>query len=162
MSGHSIEFVTTAEINAPLESVWQVLTDAVQYSDWNPKIVGISGRMGLNEHIKTRVKVGGGAVRSVTLRVTAFEPPSRMEWTGGLPAIDNPKSTSSPRHSRRVRNKPLLDPEPIRSRARLNATAGAPAPPTTPAIPASIFQPSTRQCFPSVRIADACRTDFQD
>ncbi len=25
------------------------------------------------------------AVRGLTMRITAFEPPSRMEWTGGLP-----------------------------------------------------------------------------
>jgi hypothetical protein len=85
MNESATEFVTTAEINAPLEAIWQVLTDAARYADWNPEIIGISGQMALNERIKARVKVGGRAVRWVAVRVTAFEPPSRMEWTGGLP-----------------------------------------------------------------------------
>jgi hypothetical protein len=41
--------------------------------------------MALGERIKARAKVGSGAIRTVPLRVTAFESPSRMEWTGGLP-----------------------------------------------------------------------------
>jgi hypothetical protein len=30
------------------------------------------------------VKISGGAIHVVPLRVTAFEAPSRIEWTGGL------------------------------------------------------------------------------
>jgi len=37
-----------------------------------------------NERITARVKLGSGAIRRVPMRVTAFEKPSRMEWTGGL------------------------------------------------------------------------------
>lgn len=47
--------------------------------------MGITGRIGSGEQIKARVKIGSGAIRTVTLRVTAFEAPSRMQWTGGLP-----------------------------------------------------------------------------
>jgi uncharacterized protein YndB with AHSA1/START domain len=79
------EYVTTAIIRAKPERVWAILTDAAGYASWNPELVGIDGRIGPDERIKARVKVGGGAIRSVSMRVTAFEPPSRMEWTGGLP-----------------------------------------------------------------------------
>jgi uncharacterized protein YndB with AHSA1/START domain len=65
--------------------VWRVLTDATGYADWNPEIVGIDGRMALSERITARVRLGSGAIRRVPMRVTAFEAPSRMEWTGGLP-----------------------------------------------------------------------------
>ena len=41
--------------------------------------------MALRERIRARVKIGSGAIRTVSLRVTAFDPPSRMEWTGGMP-----------------------------------------------------------------------------
>jgi hypothetical protein len=34
--------------------------------------------MAPDARIKARVKVGGGAIRTVTMRVTAFETPSRM------------------------------------------------------------------------------------
>jgi len=65
--------------------VWKVLTDATGYAEWNPEIVGIDGRMALSERITARVRLGSGAIRRVPMRVTAFEAPSRMEWTGGLP-----------------------------------------------------------------------------
>jgi uncharacterized protein YndB with AHSA1/START domain len=65
--------------------VWKVLTDAAGYADWNPEIIGIDGRMALNERITARVKLGNGAIRRVPMRVTAFEAPSRMQWIGGLP-----------------------------------------------------------------------------
>ena len=79
------EYVTTAFITAPPDSVWSVLTDAAAYSDWNPEIVAIEGRMALGAHIIAHVRLGDGAVRRVPQRVQAFEPPRRMEWVGGLP-----------------------------------------------------------------------------
>jgi uncharacterized protein YndB with AHSA1/START domain len=79
------EYVTVSRIRATPEMVWKVLTDATGYADWNPEIVGMDGRMALNERITARVKLGSGAIRRVPMRVTAFETPSRMEWTGGLP-----------------------------------------------------------------------------
>jgi uncharacterized protein YndB with AHSA1/START domain len=79
------EFLTTSTIRATPEAVWEILTNAAGYAQWNPEIVAIEGRMALGERIRARVKVGGGAVRLVPLRVTAFEAPSRMEWTGGMP-----------------------------------------------------------------------------
>ena len=79
------EFVTTSAIRASPQTVWQILTDSRGYAEWNPEIVAIDGRMGPGERLRARVKVGSGAIRPVPLRVTAFEPPARMEWTGGLP-----------------------------------------------------------------------------
>lgn len=79
------EYVTVSSIQATPEMVWKVLTDATGYADWNPEIIGIDGRMALNQRITVRVKLGSGAIRRVPMRVTAFETPSRMEWTGGLP-----------------------------------------------------------------------------
>jgi hypothetical protein len=79
------EYVTVAMIHASTQTVWDVLTDAPGYAEWNPEILAVEGRMALDGRIKARVKVGGGAIRTVSMRVTAFEPPSRMEWVGGLP-----------------------------------------------------------------------------
>jgi uncharacterized protein YndB with AHSA1/START domain len=79
------EFLTKSTIHAAPETVWEILTNAAGYAEWNPEIVAIEGRMALGERIKARVKIGSGAIRTVPLRVTAFEPPARMEWTGGLP-----------------------------------------------------------------------------
>jgi uncharacterized protein YndB with AHSA1/START domain len=79
------EYVTMTPVHAAADKVWHILTDAAGYASWNPEIIGIGGHMAAGSRIKARVKVGSGAIRTVTMRVTAFEPPSRMEWTGGLP-----------------------------------------------------------------------------
>ena len=79
------EYLTTANIEATPEMVWKVLTDAAGYADWNPEIIAIDGRLGPGERIKARVRLGDGNVRSVGMRVTAFDAPSLMEWTGGMP-----------------------------------------------------------------------------
>ena len=81
----SAEYVTVVHVQATPQRVWDVLTDAAAYGDWNPEVVGIAGSIALDEKIRARVKVGGGAIRTVSMRVTAFDAPSRMQWTGGLP-----------------------------------------------------------------------------
>ncbi len=80
-----VEYVTRALVHASPEAVWRVLTDAVGYASWNPEIVAIEGRFAQGERIKARVKLGDGAIRKVGLRVTEFDAPKRMVWTGGLP-----------------------------------------------------------------------------
>src|SRR5437762_13190863 len=79
------EYVATSTIHATPERVWKVLTDAPGYAAWNPEIIGIEGHFILGGKIKARVRLGDGAVRRVTMRVTALAAPSRMEWVGGLP-----------------------------------------------------------------------------
>ncbi|HEY5061026.1 MAG TPA: SRPBCC domain-containing protein [Gemmatimonadaceae bacterium] len=79
------EYSTTAIIDASTDTVWAILTDAIGYKDWNPEIVGIDGRMALGQHITAHVRLASGVVRKVKLRVSAFDPPRRMEWMGGLP-----------------------------------------------------------------------------
>jgi uncharacterized protein YndB with AHSA1/START domain len=79
------EYVSTCTIDAAPATVWHILTDAARYADWNPEIIGLMGVIAAGARITARVRLGDGAVRSVPLRVTALEAPTRMEWTGGLP-----------------------------------------------------------------------------
>jgi uncharacterized protein YndB with AHSA1/START domain len=79
------EYDTGSRINAAPETVWRILTDAAGYASWNPEIVDIQGSLAANARITARVKVGGGAIRGVSMRVTTFVTPSLMVWVGGLP-----------------------------------------------------------------------------
>lgn len=79
------EYVTTAAIDAPPARVWDILTNAAGYREWNPEIINIEGQMASGARIVARVKLGSGALRSVPMRITAFQAPTQMEWTGGLP-----------------------------------------------------------------------------
>jgi len=79
------EYTTMVEIDAPPERVWQILTDAASYREWNPEILDVEGRMALGERIVARVRLEDGAIRRVPLRVSRFEASSRMDWVGGIP-----------------------------------------------------------------------------
>lgn len=79
------EYMTTCVIDASPATVWATLTDADGYAEWNPEIIGIAGPIVLGGRITARVRLGDGAIRSVTMRVTALEAPMRMEWIGGMP-----------------------------------------------------------------------------
>lgn len=79
------EFLTKTVIRAAPEKVWEILTNAAGYAEWNPEIVAIEGDMASGSRFHARVKIANGAIRPVSMRVTAFAPPSRMEWIGGLP-----------------------------------------------------------------------------
>ena len=79
------EYISTSIVDASPESVWAILTDAGAYREWNPEIVDIDGRIALGGRIKAHVRLGDGAVRAVTQRVTTLDAPTLMEWVGGLP-----------------------------------------------------------------------------
>jgi uncharacterized protein YndB with AHSA1/START domain len=79
------EFSTTTSIRATPEAVWSILTDAPGYAAWNPEIKRLDGTVALGEKLRAHVLLHGGKLQPVGVRVTAFEPPRRMVWTGGLP-----------------------------------------------------------------------------
>jgi hypothetical protein len=78
-------FTTTTTIHATPEKVWAILTEGEGYTQWNPEINRVEGRIALTEKIKAHVVLHGGRVQPVTVRVTELEPPRHMVWTGGLP-----------------------------------------------------------------------------
>lgn len=79
------EYVSSVLINAPPERVWAALVDGAAYKDWNPEIIAVEGQMKNGERIAVQVRLGSGATRKMSMRITAFDAPRRMEWTGGLP-----------------------------------------------------------------------------
>jgi uncharacterized protein YndB with AHSA1/START domain len=79
------EYVSSVLIDAAPETVWTALVDGAAYKDWNPEIIAVEGQMKYGERIAVRVRLGSGAIRNLPMRITAFDAPRRMEWTGGLP-----------------------------------------------------------------------------
>jgi hypothetical protein len=84
-AGIASEYETTAMINATPDAVWRILSDAPGYASWNSEIVAIGGKFGEGEGISASVRLGSGAIRAVPMRVTNYQPPRHMEWTGGMP-----------------------------------------------------------------------------
>ena len=80
---------TEVEIAAPVDAVWETLTDLASYPDWNPFIVSAEGRVDEGERLTNRLQPPGG--KAITFRpvVTVVEPAATLEWLGrlGLPGI---------------------------------------------------------------------------
>lgn len=83
------ELRTEIEIAAPIEAVWETLTDLAAYRDWNPFIVSSAGRVAVGERLTNRMQPPGGKARTFTPTVTEVEPAAAFEWLGrlGLPGI---------------------------------------------------------------------------
>jgi uncharacterized protein YndB with AHSA1/START domain len=76
-------FSTTTTIAAAPDAVWALLTDAPGYPTWNPTVERVDGAIVPGGRITVRARINPG--RAFPVKVTAFEPPARMVWTGGMP-----------------------------------------------------------------------------
>ncbi len=79
----SKEFSASATINAPAARIWEILTDAAAYPEWDPFCEKIDGRIAKGETIRAFTKLSPG--RAFPVKVAGFEPGERMLWTGGMP-----------------------------------------------------------------------------
>ena len=70
-------------IAAPAETVWEILTDAAAYPEWNPAVVRVEGTIGSGEKIKVVATVNPDRAFPVT--VSGWSPPNSMVWSGGMP-----------------------------------------------------------------------------
>ena len=73
----------TTTIQAPPETIWQILTDAPAYPEWDPWAIRIEGRIAAGERLKAFTKLAPD--RAFPVRVSTFEPGRRMVWSGGMP-----------------------------------------------------------------------------
>lgn len=77
------ELKTEIIINAPWETVWEILTDFEQYALWNPFIVNSSGKAVAGERITNQMKQGE---KTFTFKPKLIEvqPYQKLEWIGHL------------------------------------------------------------------------------
>ena len=80
---------TEVEIAAPIDAVWETLTDLAAYPEWNPFIVSAQGRAEVGERLTNRMQLPGAKGITFKPTVTVVEPPVALEWLGrlGLPGI---------------------------------------------------------------------------
>lgn len=83
------ELHTEVEIAAPIDAVWETLTDLATYPEWNPFIVSAEGRVGVGQRLTNRMQPPGGKAITFKPTVTVVEPAVTIEWLGrlGLPGI---------------------------------------------------------------------------
>lgn len=76
-----MRFQEEAFLRAPLESVWEVLTDWERQASWMPDVAWIrvlGEERTLGAQVEVRMKVFGIPLATDLLRVTAWEPPRRL------------------------------------------------------------------------------------
>src|SRR5215207_10570305 len=80
----SKELISSIDIEAPAEKVWELLIDFTAYPTWNPFITRAEGPVEVDGRLTLRMQPVGGSV--VTLRPTVVEVVEghRLRWQGRL------------------------------------------------------------------------------
>ncbi|MEO0681499.1 MAG: SRPBCC domain-containing protein [Pseudomonadota bacterium] len=78
-----VETVIAAE---PAE-VWEVISEASSYPDWNPVFVEVVGDYALGREVLNRVLEPGGEILEITAEVTVLEPDRELRQKGGVPGV---------------------------------------------------------------------------
>jgi uncharacterized protein YndB with AHSA1/START domain len=76
-------FQAKIHIAAPAVHVWAALVDAESYPSWDPGMIRIEGQIGLGHQVKFFTKFSPD--KAFGVKITAFEAPERMAFTGGMP-----------------------------------------------------------------------------
>ena len=77
-----MHFEASADIQAPAEAIWSILTDAPAYPTWASGVTKVEGRIADGEKITVHSEVATS--RAFPVKV-AMRPPNEMTWTGGMP-----------------------------------------------------------------------------
>ncbi len=84
-----LELRTEIEIDAPVERVWEVLTDFDRFPEWNPFIRQIRGNMRVGSRLE--VFIGASGTQGMRFRPTVMKvvPNRELRWLGrlGLPRL---------------------------------------------------------------------------
>ena len=78
-----ITYSVTRTIAAGPQVIWDLLTNASAYPEWNPAVLGIEGEIREGKTIKLKSIVNPD--RQFKLKVSDVQPPRHMVWSDGMP-----------------------------------------------------------------------------
>jgi uncharacterized protein YndB with AHSA1/START domain len=88
-----MECAVSIAIPAKPERIWSILTNAREFARWNSTLQSVEGAIALGQTVQLRTKATPDRV--FKLKVTTFEPPSRMVWQdGGAPMFQGIRTYS--------------------------------------------------------------------
>lgn len=76
-------YEAVSTIHATPDAIWDVLTDADGYTQWDSGVEKVEGRIAPGQNLKVTSKANPG--RAFPVRVTEFTPGRSMTWSGGMP-----------------------------------------------------------------------------
>ena len=80
---------THLTVTAPVEDVWQTITDLENYRLWNPFITAAAGTIEVGRRLSLTIQPPGGRAMTFKPWVTSVEQHHYVEWLGrlGMPGI---------------------------------------------------------------------------
>lgn len=78
-----MQFEASTTIAATPGVVWETLIDGAAWPSWDSGVDAVEGTIAPGQRITIRSKAAPG--RAFPVKVTAFEPGKRLEFTGGMP-----------------------------------------------------------------------------
>ena len=75
-------YEATSTIAASLAAVWAVLSDGARRAAWDSGVDAVEGRITLGATMKIRPRAAPG--HTFPVKVTMFEPPARLRFSGGI------------------------------------------------------------------------------
>lgn len=76
------QLITSIEIDAPPEIVWEILTDFDRFDRWNPFIRSIDGKAKIGTKLKVKIQPSGGSAMTFRPVVLAVDPERELRWLG--------------------------------------------------------------------------------
>jgi hypothetical protein len=76
------QLITSIEIDAPPNIVWEVLTEFDRFHLWNPFICSIDGNAALGNKLVVRIEPPGGKVMTFRPVVLTADPGTELRWLG--------------------------------------------------------------------------------
>lgn len=72
------------EINAPADTVWEILTETSAYPEWNPFMTKIEGRLQPGAKLTVTIQPPGSKPQTFKPTVTAVRQRRQLSWLGRL------------------------------------------------------------------------------
>ena len=79
-----MEINTEIEINAPSETVWNLLTDTSKFPEWNPFIRRLRGELKAGQKLVVFIQPSGARGMEFNPVVLKVEPNRELRWLGRL------------------------------------------------------------------------------
>lgn len=79
--GFQLEYSVSTHIQAPIEKIWEILTQAEHYSDWNPAILSLKGTIQAQARLELVSSVAPKTIFKIT--VSELKAPHVMVWQSG-------------------------------------------------------------------------------
>jgi uncharacterized membrane protein len=81
------EFTTTIDIGAPVQRVWQVMTDTDCWYEWTPSVNSVKRLDGQQFAVGTKVLIHQPKLPPAMWKVTAIEPNRSFTWVSSAPGM---------------------------------------------------------------------------